>query len=111
MAGKDVEKLVAHYAADGVLIAPEMPSAKGKDAIRRSLKETFANPNARLEFTTEKRRSRRPVTWLTHAVHTPRPIRIQTMKPVNDKGSFVTVYKKIGADWLAVADINTSEVH
>ena len=35
MAAEDVEKVVVHYAVDGVLMTPAMPAAKGKDATHR----------------------------------------------------------------------------
>ncbi len=35
----------------------------------------------------------------------------KTKKPVEDKGSYVTVYKKqADGNWKAIEDINTSEV-
>ncbi len=39
MAAKDVEKVVVHYAVDGVLMAPGMAAAKGKDATHRDPSE------------------------------------------------------------------------
>ena len=35
IAAKDVEKVVVHYAVDGVLTRPAVPAAKGKDATHR----------------------------------------------------------------------------
>ena len=34
---KDVEKLVAHYADNSVLMGPGMPASSGEDAIRKTL--------------------------------------------------------------------------
>src|ERR1700752_5193510 len=41
---KDVDKFVAHYTDDAVLMNPGMPAANGKDAIRKAMKDAFTDP-------------------------------------------------------------------
>src|ERR1700726_2142649 len=53
-ASKDVEKLVAHYADDAVLMAPGAPASSGKDSIRKALKEMLADPAVSLKFQASK---------------------------------------------------------
>ena len=57
-AAKDAEKIVGHYADDAILMVPDMPSMKGKEAIRAGLKMVLADPNVALTFS--YRRIRRP---------------------------------------------------
>ncbi|MGA3028018.1 MAG: DUF4440 domain-containing protein [Bryobacteraceae bacterium] len=109
---KDAEKLVAHYAADAVLMSPGMPPSVGKDAIRRTLEEMVGDPALSLKFEASKvevgkggdigytQGSYKMTMTGPHSKHV-----------INDHGSYVTMYRK-GADgaWKAVADIASSEV-
>jgi len=51
---KDLEKSVANYADDAILMTPGMPAAKGKDAIRAAWKDMLADPKGKLAFATER---------------------------------------------------------
>src|SRR5438874_4501250 len=50
-AAKDAERIVSHYVDDAILMVPDMPTMKGKDAIRAGLKMVLADPNVSLTFT------------------------------------------------------------
>jgi uncharacterized protein (TIGR02246 family) len=110
MDGKDLEKCAAHYADDAILMAPGMPATKGKDAIRKSLQELFADPNFKLNFATQKvdvsGSGDLAATTGTYTMTMSDP---KTKQPFQDKGNYVTVYRKLGGSWKAVSDINTSE--
>ena len=49
-AAKDLEKIVAHYADDAILMVSGTPSTSGKEAIRAALKEMVADPALSLQF-------------------------------------------------------------
>ena len=53
-AAKDLDKSVANYADDAMLMTPGAPAAKGKDAIRAVWKDMLADPKGKLAFSTER---------------------------------------------------------
>jgi uncharacterized protein (TIGR02246 family) len=110
-AAKDADKIVGHYADAAMLMAPGQPPAQGKDAIRASLNGMLADKNLALSFTaaTVEVAKGGDIAYSqgTYALTTTNP---KTRRPVNEKGTYVTVYKKqAGGDWKAVEDINTPE--
>src|SRR5258708_26844955 len=53
-AAKDVEKSVANYADDAVVVMPGAPPAKGKDAIHAAWKGLLEVPNSKLSFSPDR---------------------------------------------------------
>jgi uncharacterized protein (TIGR02246 family) len=110
-ASKDVDKLVAHYSDDAVLMSPGAPAASGKDAIRQLLAGMTTDPALSLTFTPSKLEVAisGDLAWSqgSYTMTMTGPDK----KPITDHGSYVTTYRK-SADgpWKAVADIATSEV-
>jgi len=108
--GKDSAKLVAHYADDATLMAPGMPPSHGKDAIGKGLKEMVGDPNFALKFHTDRvETSKGGDLAFTQGSYEMTMTNPATKKPMHDKGSYVTVYKKAGDSWKAVSDIASSE--
>jgi uncharacterized protein (TIGR02246 family) len=107
---KDVDKIVGHYADDATLMAPGVPTAKGKDAIRTSLIGMVADNNLALSFTptTVEVAKGGDIAYSqgTYAMTTTNP---KTKRPINEKGTYVTVYKKQSGNWKAIEDINTPD--
>jgi uncharacterized protein (TIGR02246 family) len=108
---KDVEKLAGHYTDDAVMMAPGMPAFKGKDAIRGAWKMMLDDPNFKLTFSSDRVEISKAGDFAfskgTYASTMTNP---KTKKPVDDKGSYVTVFQKqADGGWKAVEDINTSE--
>ena len=54
IAKKDVEACVSFYAPDGVAMWPDVPAARGTDAIRAAWTEMFKAPNLKLVVTPEE---------------------------------------------------------
>lgn len=110
-AAKDLEKLVAHYAADAVLMSPGAPTASGKEAIRAVLKEMLADPALSLKFHAARVEVAKSGDMaFTQGSYTMTVTDPSTKRPMNDKGSYVTVYKKQpDGSWKAVSDIASSE--
>ena len=111
-ATKDLDKIMAHYADDAVLIVPGSPAASGKDAIRTALKQMVADPALALKFQSSKvdvaKSGDLAYTQGSYTLSLTDP---QTKQVINDHGSFVTTYRKQpDGSWKAVADIATSEV-
>lgn len=110
-AAKDLEKLVAHYTDDGALMSPGMPAAKGKDAVRSALKMLIDDPALSLKFAADRVEAAKSGDMVyTQGSYQLTVTDPTTKKPINDKGSYVTVYKKqADGSWKAVSDIATSE--
>ena len=107
---KDLEKIVSHYADDAVLIAPGTQPSNGKEAIHSALKEMVADNALSLSFQAERVDvAKSGDVAYTQGAYTLTMTDPATKKPINDKGSYVTVYKK-QADgfWKAVSDIASS---
>ncbi len=110
-ASKDVEKLVAHYAGDAVLMSPGMPSSAGKDAIRKTFMGMASDPALSLKFAASRVEvAKGGDLAYTQGSYTMTMTDPASKKPVNDHGSYVTVYRKLAdGSWKAVSDIATSE--
>lgn len=109
---KDVEKLVAHYADDAVLMSPGSRPSSGQEAIRSTLKEMVSDSALSLKF--KARRidiAKSGDIAYTEGSYTLTMTDPATKKPINDKGSYVTVYRKQSdGSWKAVSDIASSEM-
>jgi ketosteroid isomerase-like protein/quercetin dioxygenase-like cupin family protein len=107
VANRNVEPVVVAYAPDAVIIMPNTPAMTGPEGVRRAWTEFFALPNSRM-------------TWQTTAVDVASSGDLATEYgtyqasfdspggPVTDRGSYVTVWRRIGNDWFIVRDIATS---
>jgi len=107
---KDVDKLLAHYTDDAVLMSPGSSSAQGKDAIRSALQQMVGDSNLALQFEASRvevaKSGDMAYTQGSYTITVTNPA---TKKPITDKGSYVTVYKKQpDGSWRAVSDIASS---
>ena len=111
-AAKDLEKIVAHYADDAILMVSGTPSTSGKEAIRAALKEMVADPALSLKFhATKVEVAKSGDVAYTQGAYTMTVTDPKTKQVINDHGSYVTTYRKQpDGTWKAVADIATSEV-
>jgi uncharacterized protein (TIGR02246 family) len=107
---KDADKVVAHYTDDAVLIAPFAPPFVGKAAIGPALKQMIADPVLTLKFeSTRIEVASGGDMAYTQGSYTMTMTDPSTKKPINDKGSYVTVYKKqADSSWKAISDIASS---
>ena len=107
---KDLDKVVAHYTDDAVLMAPGTAPSGGKDAIRSGLKPMLLDPVFSLKFEASRVEVANGGDMAyTQGLYTLTLTDPATKKPFNDKGTYVTVYKKQGdGSWKAVSDIASS---
>ncbi len=105
----DVEGLVACYATDAVLGLPDMPQARGTEAIRGAYK-------ALLDANTMTDASLLDTAYQTSGdVSAGYGRYVLTLQPKNGgapvvlKGRFIDVAKKVGGKWLYVADLASNE--
>jgi uncharacterized protein (TIGR02246 family) len=111
-AAKDLDKILSYYADDAILITPGAPAAKGKDAIRGAWKDMLADPKLKLAFSSERVAiSTSGDMAAANGSYTLTVTNPKTKKALDDKGSYVTVYKKqADGAWKAIDDINASEI-
>jgi uncharacterized protein (TIGR02246 family) len=111
-AAKDLDKIVAHYTDDAVFIMPGMPAIKGKDGIRAGWKGMLDDPNLKLDFSADRIEISQAGDMATvKGSYTGTMTNPKTKKPMEDKGSYLTVYKKqADGSWKAIEDTNVSEM-
>ena len=109
---KNPDVLAAHYTDDAVLMAPGMPAANGRGAIRTVLAGMVNDPALSLKFEASRVEvAKSGDVGFTQGSYTMAMTDPATKKVIQDKGSYVTVYKKQpDGSWKAVSDIATSEL-
>lgn len=109
-AAKDLDKIAAHYTDDAVFAGPGAPAAKGKDAIRAAWKgmlDTASKVNFAADLVDISKSGDMASTKGSYTMLVTNP---KTKKAIEDKGSYVTVYKKqADGSWKASEDIAVSE--
>lgn len=111
-AAKDVDKIINFYADDATFMVAGIPAVKGKDAIKKTLAAFLADPNLKLEFGPQRVEvGKSGDVAFTQGSYQMTATDAKTKKPIADKGSYVTGYRKqADGSWKAVSDINVSEV-
>jgi uncharacterized protein (TIGR02246 family) len=111
-AAKDASKILAHYADDAVLMAPDMPADHGITAVSATIKQMVADPALSLKFQSSKIEvAKSGDIGYTQGIYTMTATDPVSKKVIHDHGSYVTTYRKQpDGTWKAVADIATSEV-
>src|SRR5215469_16090827 len=111
-AAKDADKIVAHYTDDAVLMNPGMPASVGRPAIQKTIKDMVGDPALSIKFqATQVEVAKSGDVAYTHGNYTMTMTDPATKKVLNDKGSYITVYKKqADGSWKAVEDAAISEV-
>ena len=104
---RDLEKIVGYYADDAVLMEPDVPAIKGKDAIRAFTKQSLDDKNLAVTFTTtDVEVSKGGDLACSHGTYTVTLTDAKTRKPVKEIGKYVTVYRKTAdGSWKAILDI------
>jgi len=108
-AAKDMDKIVAHYADDGMVLLANAPTMVGKAAIQSGMKDTITDPKFSLDLKTAKVEVSGDLAYSqgTYSVMFTDP---KTKKVVAETGRYVEVYKKqADGSWKIVQDINSPE--
>jgi uncharacterized protein (TIGR02246 family) len=112
LAARDADKIVAHYTDDAVLMVSGMPAAEGKPAIQKAIRDMVADPTLSLKFEASRIEVAKSGDMAyTHGNYTLAMTDPESKKMVNDKGTYITVYKKQSdGSWKAAQDAAISEV-
>ncbi|MGA3024927.1 MAG: SgcJ/EcaC family oxidoreductase [Bryobacteraceae bacterium] len=103
---RDLERIAAHYADDATLMAPGLPAASGKEAIRSVLQHMVDDAALSVRFQTQRVEvaGSGDMAW-SQGSYTLTMTDPGTKRPVTSSGSVVTVYRKETGGWMAVSDI------
>jgi uncharacterized protein (TIGR02246 family) len=109
-AAKDMDKIVAHYADDGMVLLANAPTMTGKDAIRAGLKDTIADPKFSLDLKTVKVDVSKDDLAYSQGTYSVTFLDAKAKKVMAETGRYVEVYKKQpDGSWKVVEDINSPE--
>jgi uncharacterized protein (TIGR02246 family) len=106
---KDASGIAEIYAEDGAVMPPNAPIAKGRAAIQQAWASMMRTPGFDLTFNPEQ-----IVISSSGDMALDRGTYALTAAPAGttqtDTGKYVVVWRKIGGDWKAVADIFNSNL-
>jgi ketosteroid isomerase-like protein len=110
-AAKDLEKSVAFCTDDGSVLAPNVPIATGKEAIRKLFSGFFALPNLNISWQPAKvqvaKSGELGYTSGTYQMS----FNDASGKLISDRGKYVTVWKRQGdGSWKVLLDIFNSDL-
>jgi ketosteroid isomerase-like protein len=104
----NVDGMMAIYAADAVLMPPNFPAFRGRDAIRQFWGGFLSA--GQIDATLEADKVIQSCDMATELGHYALKI---TPKgggnPIEDNGKFVLVWRKVGGQWRAISDIFNSD--
>ena len=108
---KDLEKALAFFADNAIMLSPKSPAVQGKESIRKVWQQMLALPVPGLSFSAARVEVARPgdLAW-EYGTYEFATSDIKD-KTTTEKGTYVTVWKKQPAGaWKVVGDIhNTNE--
>ena len=108
---KDLERVLAVFADGASELAPNVPIAVGKDALRKVWTQYFATPGFAISWQPTKVEVSRGAdlgySLGTYVLTAPDP----AGKPVTDRGKYVTIWKRqADGSWKVIADIFNSDL-
>jgi uncharacterized protein (TIGR02246 family) len=112
ISAKDAKGGAANYAEDAIFMSPMEPAVKGRDGVENAFKTLFADPALKLDFSADRVEvADSGDLAVSHGTYTMTLTDPMSKQPINDKGNYVTAYRKQSdGSWKAVFDINTSQV-
>ena len=106
---KDAAAIAQLYAEDGAVMAPNAPIGKGRTAIEQTWASMLQTPGFDLAFAPEQ-----IIVSSSGDMALDRGTYSLTIAPggttQTDTGKYVVVWRKIGSEWKAVADIFNSDL-
>jgi len=108
---KDIDKTVSYYSEDAVVMPPNAPSAKTREAIRSAWKEMLTTPGAALSWKATKVEVAKSGDMACVSGTYEETTTDASGKPVKDRGKYVEVWEKqADGTWKVVADIWNSDL-
>lgn len=104
----DLDKVVAAYAADAVYLPPHHEAVHGRDSIREYLRSPLARGVRDLAFDVTYIKQSGTVAWDVGKYRVSVPRSDGTKR--EDRGKYLTVWKRVGTKWLIAADAWSSDL-
>jgi ketosteroid isomerase-like protein len=110
-AARDVERTIAYYSDDAIVLPPNATSATTKEAIRNAWKDLLASPGLVITWKTTRVELGKSgeMAWVSGAYEL--TMNDTSGKPVNDRGKYLEVWEKQpDGKWKCVADMWNSDL-
>jgi ketosteroid isomerase-like protein len=103
-----LDGVVAAYSVDAVYLPPHHQAVHGRDAIREYLKVPLSHGVSDLAFAVTYIRQQGPIAWDVGTYRMAIPQNNGIKK--EDHGKYLTVWRRVGKNWLIVADAWSSDL-
>ena len=106
-AAKDIDALITFYAPDAVVLMPNEPAITGVDGVRSMYEQSL--PTTSITWSPDQvvvaRAGDVAVTRGTYHMTMP-----MTARPVEDRGKYLTVWKKVNGQWRVAFDAANTDL-
>lgn len=109
---KDVHQATSFYAENASLLLPNSPILNSRESIMAALAPMLDDPNFKLQFAASRVDvAKSGELGYSQGAYTMTLTNPKTKKPIEDKGKYLTVFKKqAGGSWKAVEDTFMSDL-
>jgi uncharacterized protein (TIGR02246 family) len=109
---RDAERIVARYADDATVLAPNMAPATGREAIREMVRQFARDGNFAFSFEAARVEvARSGDLGFVLGSYTLVATDLGTKKPVTDQGTYLRVYRKqLDGSWKVLQDTRASRL-
>jgi len=104
----ELDAVVAAYAQDAVYLPPHHEAVHGRDAIREYLKGPLSRRVCGLAFDVTYIKQQGSIAWDVGTYRMTIPQADRTEK--EDHGKYLTVWRRVGTNWLIAADAWSSDL-
>ncbi len=104
----ELDAVVATYAENAVYLPPHHEAVHGRDAMREYLKTPLRHGVTDLAFEVTYIKQQGPIAWDVGTYRMTIPQSDGTRK--QDRGKYLTVWKRVGKSWLIAADAWSSDL-
>jgi ketosteroid isomerase-like protein len=110
-AAKDVERTIAYYSDEAIVLPPNATSATTKEAIRNSWKDLLASPGLVITWNPSRVQLAKSgeMAWVSGTYEL--NMNDTSGKPINDRGKYLEVWEKqADGNWKCAADMWNSDL-
>ena len=104
----DLDRVAAVYAEDAVYLPPHHEAVHGREAIREYLKAPINHGVSDLAFEVTYIKQQGPIAWDVGTYRMTIPRTEETKR--EDRGKYLTVWRRVGKDWRIAADAWSSDL-
>jgi ketosteroid isomerase-like protein len=110
-AAKDVERTIAYYSDDAIVLPPNATSATSKESIRKTWKDMLASPGLVITWESKKVKLGKSgeMAWVSGTYEL--TMNDASGKPANDRGKYLEVWERQSdGNWKCAADMWNSDL-